>query len=81
MAGSDPELRSSGALSLLIWEAIQLAAKEKLTFDFEGSSIRQIEQFFRGFGGRRVSYFRISGGPSKAFRLLKGIQELLRRRG
>lgn len=52
--GADPALRSSGAQSLLLWSAIRAAASTSAAFDFEGSSNREIERFFRGFGPRRV---------------------------
>ncbi len=44
---------SKGAMSLAIWEAIKYT-KEKLylnEFDFEGSSVRSLEFYFRKFGG------------------------------
>lgn len=60
MGGGDPDLRSSGATSLLIWEAIQFAATVSKKFDFEGSMIEPIERFFRAFGGVQKPYFRIT---------------------
>jgi hypothetical protein len=54
VGGGDPELRSSGAHSLLMWEAIvRLAGRTKI-FDFMGSMSASIEHFFRGFGPRRA---------------------------
>ncbi len=50
MGGSDPEKRSSGAGSLVIWKAIQFAATVTNAFDFEGSMIESVERFFRAFG-------------------------------
>lgn len=47
VGGSDRQFRDSGAPTLLIWDAIQFAAKRSLIFDFEGSMDRGIEQFFR----------------------------------
>lgn len=61
MAGADPALRSSGAPTLLLWEAIRFAATVTKRFDFEGSMIESIESFFRGFGGRQVPYLRVIG--------------------
>ena len=55
----DDELRSSGATSLLLWEAIRFAAGRSRVFDFEGSMIESIERFFRGFGAKQVPYFRV----------------------
>lgn len=51
IGGSDAEFRDSGAQSLILWEGIQFAAKHSEIFDFEGSSVEGIENFFRQFGG------------------------------
>ncbi|WP_299493160.1 GNAT family N-acetyltransferase [Acaryochloris sp. IP29b_bin.137] len=59
MGGGDPELRSSGAHSLALWEAIQFAATVTQRFDFEGSMQEPIERFFRGFGAKQMPYFAI----------------------
>jgi len=56
MAGGDPELRNSGAGSLLMWEAIKFASTVSRQFDFEGSMIESVERFFRAFGGKPVAY-------------------------
>ena len=37
--GGDPGLRNSGAASLIVWEALRLAATKSQKFDFEGSII------------------------------------------
>src|SRR5690606_7169058 len=50
MGGSDPELRSSGAMSLALWHAIKHAATVTERFDFEGSMREAIEYYVRGFG-------------------------------
>jgi hypothetical protein len=55
--GGDPELRSSGAGSLLMWELIKESAKHVGRFDFEGSMHPGIERYFRNFGGRQETYF------------------------
>lgn len=58
--GGDPELRSSGAGSMLMWELIKDAAKRGLVFDFEGSMIPGVERYFRNFGGRQETYFAVT---------------------
>ena len=60
LGGADPELRTSGASSLLMWEAILRARQVTDVFDFEGSMIKQIERFFRAFGSRQTPYLRVS---------------------
>lgn len=59
--GADPELRSSGAQSLLLWEAVKHAATTSETFDFEGSMVPGIERFFRGFGAHQQVWFQFVG--------------------
>lgn len=51
LGGSDSAFRSSGAQSLVLWEAIRFAASVSKAFDFEGSNVEGIEHFFRQFGG------------------------------
>lgn len=65
MGGGDPKLRSSGATSLCMWEAIRFAATVTKRFDFEGSMLEPVERFFRGFGAIQVPYFSISKTPSR----------------
>ena len=60
MAGGDPQLRTSGAGSLLLWEAIRRARAVTSVFDFEGSMLRPVERFFRAFGGRQAPYLHVS---------------------
>jgi Acetyltransferase (GNAT) domain len=60
LGGGDPALRTSGAGSLLMWEAIMRARQRTDLFDFEGSMIRSVERFFRAFGGRQVPYLYVS---------------------
>ncbi|HLU59343.1 MAG TPA: GNAT family N-acetyltransferase [Pseudonocardia sp.] len=58
--GADPQLRSSGANSLVMWEAIRRDAGTPRRFDFLGSMIEPIERFNRAFGARQVPYFFVS---------------------
>lgn len=62
LGGGDPELRHSGAHSLLIWEAIQHAAGVSKVFDFEGSMLEPVERFFRAFDARQVPCHYVVGG-------------------
>jgi CelD/BcsL family acetyltransferase involved in cellulose biosynthesis len=60
LGGSDPDLRTSGAASMLMWEAIMRARRVTGTFDFEGSMLQPVERFFRAFGSRQAPYLRVS---------------------
>jgi hypothetical protein len=59
LGGADPTLRSSGAQSLLFWEAIKFASELGRQFDFEGSMIEPIERVFRAFGAVQVPYLQV----------------------
>ncbi|GJG94618.1 GNAT family N-acetyltransferase [Cupriavidus pauculus] len=65
MGGSDPVLRTSGAASLCMWEAIRYASGVTRSFDFEGSMLEPVERFFRAFGARQQPYFFIQKTPSR----------------
>ena len=60
MGGADPDLRNSGATSLLMWEAIKFSSTVTKQFDFEGSMIEPIERYFSAFGARQTPYFQVS---------------------
>ncbi len=57
---SDSQFRNSGAQSLILWEGIQFAAQHSKVFDFEGSMVEGIENFFRQFGGVCTPYYSIT---------------------
>jgi len=77
MGGGDPELRNSGAMPLLVWEAIKFASTVTQKFDFEGSMIKPIETFFSGFGGVQKPYFQISKTNSQLLKLRNFIKKEL----
>ena len=60
LGGQDEVGRSSGATTLLLWEAIRHASARSTLFDFYGSRIESIERFFRSFGARQVPYLVVS---------------------
>lgn len=70
---SDPAFRSSGAQSLILWEGIRFAAEHSKVFDFEGSMIEGIENFFRQFGGACTPYYEV-----RKLTLLEEILEVLK---
>jgi hypothetical protein len=74
MGGADPELRTSGATSLLMWEAIKFASTVTQTFDFEGSMIESIERFFRAFGAKQKRYFRVSKTNSLPLKMYQDVR-------
>ncbi|WP_246944230.1 GNAT family N-acetyltransferase [Bacillus pinisoli] len=79
MSGSDPELRNSQANSLLAWEAIKYSSNVTKSFDFEGSMIPGVENFFRGFGAIQKPYLTISKTNSFLIKVRNFIVDELKR--
>jgi hypothetical protein len=80
--GADPELRTSGAHSLLIWEALVRSRARSTEFDMTGSMVESIERFFRAFGGQQRIFFglnRMSRRARVAWHAKKMVQSLLGR--
>ena len=69
------EFRSSGASSLIIWEAIKLMSSKTEKFDFEGSMHESIENSFRQFGTVQIQYFRIKKYNSLSLRLFINLKK------
>jgi Acetyltransferase (GNAT) domain len=66
LGGRDPEADSTGALRLLQWEGVRLAASLERGFDFEGSMVEDVERVFRGFGAEQVPYLHVSRVSARA---------------
>jgi hypothetical protein len=64
LGGYDTENKHHGASAMCVWEAIKFVSIELglREFDFEGSTIPQIEPFVRKFGGRLTSNYKIQWG-------------------
>jgi len=75
IGGSATAHKNSGAMSLLMWEAICVAKKAKKDiFNFEGSSIESIEKYLRGFGGNLMGFSRITKMNSTSLETLKKLK-------
>jgi hypothetical protein len=79
LAGNDTELRASGGAAYLLWDAIRAAGRRGTAFDFEGSMLRPIESFVRGFGGEPVPYSIVRHTPSAAWQARAAAARLARR--
>lgn len=62
---------SYGAVSLLIWHAIQYASTVVQRFDFEGSMLLGVERFFRAFGSEQKPYFQIYKSKNRFFESIR----------
>lgn len=79
LGGGNPNLRNSGATSLLIWKMIEFASTVSESFDFEGSNIESIERFFRAFGARRKLYIMLEKHSSKIIDAYYGLGRKVKR--
>ena len=71
LGGHDDSARATGAMTLLLWEAIECAAARGTIFDFEGSTVEPIGRFFRSFGALPVSYFEVARTRARAVPVLR----------
>ena len=55
----DPQYKDSGASALLVLEAMKLARKQGVIFDFEGSMVRGIAQHYKQFGSIPTTYYSV----------------------
>ena len=70
--GVTEDQKHEGAGALVLWESIKHAKKSGLPcFDLEGSMIKGVEKFFRGFGGDQKVYFSVNRAPILIEILLK----------
>lgn len=76
LGGSDARYRTSGAASLLMWDAIRFAAARTRIFDFEGSMQEPIARFFRGFNPGMLAVSRLVRASRSAAALLDLVNAL-----
>jgi len=72
-----PQYASSGASTLVIWEAIRFLVHKTRCFDFEGSMVEGIENSYRQFGTTQKPYFLIEKYYSVLFKFLFSIHKKL----
>jgi hypothetical protein len=60
LSGYESDKKHGGAGIGCVWELIKKCQNSQIPiFDFEGSMLTEVEQYFRGFGGELVPYFMI----------------------
>ena len=69
--GTDAQYYGSGAMSLLMWHAIQISFDmEKSQFDFEGSMLPSIDAFFKKFSPTEIEYTNLQKTNARLLKLL-----------
>lgn len=72
LGSNDEANKHSGGGALTLWHAIEHAKNAGLKlFDFEGSMIKPVEKYFRGFGGELIPYYSAVKAPLLLEMLLK----------
>jgi Acetyltransferase (GNAT) domain len=79
VGGSDARMRTSGAMSAVIWAGIERAAARGTGFDFEGSTLRSVERYFRAFAGAPAPYSRVHRTGSPAYAAEVAVKRMLAR--
>ena len=78
LSGTDMNTRNTNSLAFLLYEGIKYANELGLDFDFEGSVVEKIYEYFRKFGGEQVPYFNIrkiySKNPAINFMISKKLK-------
>jgi len=72
IGGKEIGATNYGAMSLLLWNSIKNSKQRGLKlFNFEGSSIKNVEHYLRGFGGELVSSHRYEKNSSKLLEMVR----------
>ena len=78
IGGANQNFKNSGAMSLLMWQAIKNSKSVSLedernlkNFNFEGSMIPAIEKYLRGFGGDLVPYSCLYSCESRGLKIAR----------
>lgn len=61
------DVKPSGSMAHVIWDSI--FSSDKTKFDFEGSIIKEVEFYFRSFGGKLTPHYRIFNVPNPLLRI------------
>src|SRR5699024_2767065 len=77
VSGNDPRLRQSQSGVLLRWKVAEAAREFTDVYDFEGSMLEGVEEFYRKFGATQTPYFSISKN-SKPLSVALALRDLLR---
>jgi hypothetical protein len=64
VSGVNPELREIPGAYLVLWNALQDTLRAGRDFDFEGSSLRGVEPFYRRWGANAIPVWRIAKSGS-----------------
>ncbi len=79
IGAKDDAFGNSGAMSFLFWTAFLHLKNRVKSFDFEGSMIRGVENYFRSFGAEQKGFFEITKINSPLLKMKSTMKSLLRK--
>lgn len=79
IGAKDDALGNSGAMSFLFWTAFNELKDRLKSFDFEGSMIKGVENYFRSFGAEQKGFFEITKINSPLLKMKSTVKSLLRK--
>ena len=77
IGGRNDDFKNSGAMSLLFWNALNELKATVKSFDFEGSMIKGVENYFRSFGAVQKGFFEITKINSPLLRMKSAAKAIL----
>jgi hypothetical protein len=78
IGGKDDDFGNSGAMSLLFWKAFNMLSNSVRSFDFEGSMMKGVENYFRSFSADQKGFFEVSQINSPLLKIKSGIRKAFR---
>ena len=79
IGGKDDDFGNSGGMSLLFWKLFNELGGKVKSFDFEGSMIKGVENYFRSFGAEQKGFFEITKIDSSLIRMKSTMKSILGR--
>lgn len=73
----DPDYRSFGSATMLVWKMMQYLSDKTKAFDFEGSMIEGVENSFRQFGAVQKPYIMVSKIYTKKLKIIKDLRKAI----
>lgn len=79
IGGKNDDYGNSGAMSFLFWRVFSELRSAGKKFDFEGSMLKGVENYFRSFGAVQKGFFEITKVSSSLLKVKKNVRSMLGR--
>ena len=65
LSGCNRNINIAGAMQKILWEGICFANNNNLSFNFEGSMIKKVNELYSSYGANQIQYFLIRKSKTK----------------